>query len=406
MPLSSGPPVQPLSGTSTNRVAIVKPQPIYLNGFSSARRCATRPDARRGSKFDAEFDATTLLFDCFTIDEPNRILLIGPALFNLAGALADMRIEARPSCHVCAYRIRSFDRQVQVFVEAPTGTRNLHISCGLGAFDVSVGPDLTHMFAGCRVIFTLSRNNALLWIQDWIRFNRDIHGANAVLIYDNASTDYESSELLESIRGVHGIGPVCVVEWPFTYGPQGPPWDSDFCQLGAWEHARRRFLANARSVMNSDIDELVLSRSGYSIFERTERGFTGIVRYAGRWVVGVEGKTKVRALGTLPRHRDFDTTLRPQWERSGRLRWHDRDRCPPKWTLVPARCPDDAQWAAHTVIGWWPAKLISVTVSYRHFREIGSDWKYNRLWVEPPDPTRHKDDAPLRAALARVDWER
>jgi hypothetical protein len=75
------------------------------------------------------------------------------------------------------------------------------------------------------------------------------------------------------------------MEWPFKYGPQGANswdhWDSDFCQLGAWEHARWRFLQNARSAMNSDIDELVLSKSGQSVFEAAEHHGPGSSDIAG-----------------------------------------------------------------------------------------------------------------------------
>src|SRR5665213_36842 len=71
---------------------------------------------------------------------------------------------------------------------------------------------------------------------------------------------------------------------PFKYGPQSTLaqglWDSDFYQLGAWEHARWRFLTQARSAMNTDIDELVVSARGRSVFEAAERSLFGIARYA------------------------------------------------------------------------------------------------------------------------------
>jgi hypothetical protein len=255
------------------------------------------------------------------------------------------------------------------------------------------------------VIFTLSKDNEIDWICDWVRFNRDVHGADAVLIYDNESRRYTTGELLDAVRSIGGIAAAAVVRWPFRYGPQGTLakglWDSDFCQLGAWEHARRRFLANARSVMNSDIDELVLCE-GRSVFAKTERSALGIARYSGRWVIGTGEPTA----DALPRHRDFDVMLRPQMQRGRFLLKRDAVSCFPKWTLVPRRCPDRSQWKVHTVGGWLSARLKTPGVSFRHFREIGGNWKYDRKAREAFDPARHVREEALARAFDRVDWSR
>jgi hypothetical protein len=256
------------------------------------------------------------------------------------------------------------------------------------------------------VIFTLSKDNEIAWIRDWVRFNLDIHGADAVLIYDNASSRYTTGELLEAVRSIKGIAEAAVVHWPFRYGPQGTLarglWDSDFCQLGAWEHARRRFLANARSVMNSDIDELVLCDDGGSIFDKAERSAFGIARYGGRWVVSTD-ESEARA---LPRHRDFDIMLRPQMQRTRFFLKRDAVACFPKWTLVPRRCPDRTQWKVHTIGGWLPARLKTRGAAFRHFREIGGNWKYDRKTRESFDPARHVRDDALARAFDQVDWTR
>ena len=43
--------------------------------------------------------------------------------------------------------------------------------------------------------------------------------------------------------------------------------------------------------------------------------------------------------------------------------------------------------------------------SFRHFREIGSNWKYQRTNRVPFDPQVHKTDQALMEAFQRVDWE-
>jgi hypothetical protein len=70
----------------------------------------------------------------------------------------------------------------------------------LGSFTFSVSPNESDMFRDRRVIFTMSKDNPIEWILDWVRFNRDIHGADAVLIYDNGSSAYDSATLSAALR--------------------------------------------------------------------------------------------------------------------------------------------------------------------------------------------------------------
>ena len=386
--------------------AILSPDPVLLPLFTSLRRQPTRPVPLRDERFDEQFDATTLFFDAFRYEHSGRIVLLGPPLFNLAPAFAAMEAVALPSRTRCPFTIRQLDRHMQIWLDTPRGTERLRFSGMLGEFEVAIAAAAVSGFRGRRVLFTLSKDNDIEWICDWIRFNRDIHAADAVLIYDNDSSRYTDGELLDAVRRVDGIAEAAIVRWPFRYGPQGTLakglWDSDFCQLGAWEHARRRFLANARSVMNSDIDELVLCEDGGSIFDKAERSAFGIARYGGRWVIGTD-ETKA---GVLPRHRDFDVMLRPQMQRTRFLLKRDAVACFPKWTLVPRRCPDRTQWKVHTIGGWLPARLRTAGVSFRHFREIGGNWKYDRKLREPFDPYRHVRDEALARAYDKVDWSR
>jgi hypothetical protein len=154
--------------------------------------------------------------------------------------------------------------------------------------------------------------------------------------------------------------------------------------------------------MTSDNDELVVCDDGDSIFAKAERSVFGIARYSGRWVVATEDARG----GALPRHQDFDVTLRPQMQRTGFLLTRDTTLCFPKWTLVPRRCPDRTQWKVHTIGGWLPARLKTAGVGFRHFREIGGNWKYERKVREAFDPVRHVRDEALRRAFDRVDWSR
>jgi hypothetical protein len=380
---------------------------VLLSDFADARREPTRPLEFRGDNFDRQFDNTTLFYDAVDI-EGSRVVLFAPPFFNLADSLsrtAFFRGQER-----CEAEIKHFDRHAQVWLKASTQHGGIRASGPLGDFALSVSPNELEIFRDRRVIFTMSKDNPIEWILDWVRFNRDVHGADAILIYDNASTAYDASTLSAALKSIPGIERSVVVEWPFKYGPQGPNswdyWDSDFCQLGAWEHARWRFLQGARSAMNSDIDELVLSKTGRSVFEAAEQSVSGFVRYRGRWIVGVNDDAGSNVAENLPRHRDFSILMPPDYKFSWARGRRDMNRCLPKWTVVPNKCPSHVQWHVHSIASWLPSYFpCSRDFSFRHFREIGSNWKYQRTSRVAFDPSIHKTDELLRTTCARVNWD-
>ncbi len=325
---------------------LVRPEPALLSAFGGGKRLATRPLYARDANFDDAFDDDTLFFDAFREASGDKIVLVGPALFNVADGLKAMRARALPSGQSCRFSILELDRHTRVVVDAPAGAKALAFEGPLGAFEVVVQENFAAAFTGTRLLFTKSKNNAIEWILDWIRFHRDLHGVDAALIYDNNSTDYDSETLLDALRGVSGLKSAFVVQWPFKFGPQGAFegfWDSDFCEYGALEHARWRFAPYAQGAMNADIDELLVSVNGQSIFDALARSRLGVMRYPGHWVVGVEGDPCLPP-EQLRRHVDYHIALKPEYARRFGLFAYDRLRCPPKWTVAPARCPPRAQW--------------------------------------------------------------
>jgi hypothetical protein len=383
---------------------VCRTNPVLLPDFTAARREPTRPPEFRGESFASQFDDTTLFYDAVDIGN-SEVALFAPPFFNLAPKLAATRFNAAAA--PCEVEIRSYDRHAQVWLRRPQAGE-LRGSGPLGDFTVPFSPNERNVFQGRRVIFTMSKDNPIAWILDWARFNRDVHGADAVLIYDNGSSAYDSATLSAALASVPGIERSVVVEWPYKYGPQGSNswdhWDSDFCQLGAWEHARWRFLQDACAVMNADIDELVLSKDGTSVFAAAERSRFGLVRYYGRWIVGVD-RGGSPAADALPRHRDFDIYMPPEYGFSWRAGRRDMNRCQPKWTLAPRKCPPRVQWHVHSIASWWPSYLpCSRNFSFAHFREIGSNWKYQRTSRVAFDPQIHKTNELLRSTFRQVNW--
>jgi hypothetical protein len=232
-----------------------------------------------------------------------------------------------------------------------------------------------------------------------VRFYRAEHGADGVLIYDNGSTLYPPAQLQAGLRAAFSDMVVHVVSWPFAYGPQGgqagavngreAPWDSDYCQTGSLQHARLRLLRQARSVLNVDIDELVLGPGGDTVFEATERSPGGFIKFSGQWI---SAATPGVVTAQTSRHADFVYRDR----REVRV-------CPPKWCVVPGRHdPFRTSWSVHNLFGSRHNRRIDDRFTYRHMTAISNSWKEDRRIAERFDAADYGEDTALRDAFARA----
>lgn len=355
-----------------------------------------RPLQLRNPAYAGQFDWDTLFYDVYRAGR--HVVFQGPPLLNLRD-----KVEQSPWL---ASRLRGLfprarmierNRGCEYWVREESDT--IVLDSPLGLHEIRVQPNLSHRFAGRRVLHTLSRNNDIVWILDWVRFHVAVHGADGVLIYDNASTDYSSDDLRTALAEAFPALAVAVIDWPFRYGPQGgmagavggreTPWDSDFCQTGSLQHARFRFLGQARSVLNADIDELVLSDRGRSIFEVTERARGGFVKFAGHWISATTPHGVAPGCGG---HGDF-------WLRDAL----ETDTCPPKWCVVPGRTSTARHcWSVHNLFGARRNRRISHEFAYRHMRGISKGWKEARWDATSYDPARFTPDLALRAAFDKA----
>jgi hypothetical protein len=262
------------------------------------------------------------------------------------------------------------------------------------------------VFDGQRVIFTHTKNNRLQWLQDWARFNRDIHGATGVLVYDNGSTEYTAADVLRALSAIDGLERIVVMSWPFKFGPQGDRfgrhWESFYFQVGFLENARHRFLTRARSVITSDVDEFVITGTGQSIFERVESAPFGVLNYHGTWILDAIGTATTTE--DARRHRDYELRLNPRPVRRFGLLKVDANRCAAKYAVVPARCPERALWDTHRIRNWIPGLLPATDILFRHFRPISTNWKYDRDRTEHGMDDVQRDEAWI-TARARVRWD-
>jgi hypothetical protein len=367
-----------------------------IDPASGLGRESPRPHDLRNDRYDADFDRDTLFYDCYRVGP--RVVLQGPPFFNLLRPLlASAPLAGEMRRWFGRPRLVTRDKRGEVWLRS--GADRLTLAGPIGTYDLAIGADLSHLFAGRRVILTLSKDNAPRWIHDWVRFYRAEHQADAALIYDNGSSAYTAAELQAGLRAAFPDMVIHVVDWPFRYGAQGglagavdgreAPWDSDFCQTGSFQHARLRLLRQAKSVLNVDIDELVLSATGGSIFAATERSRAGFIKFAGHWI---SSASPGPVTPETSRHADF----------THRDRREDRT-CPPKWCLVPARDdPFRITWSVHNLFGSRHNRRIDPAFSYRHMSAISTGWKEDRTITGGVHPEHHVADSALADSFVRA----
>ncbi|MCL6250415.1 hypothetical protein M3P36_05040 [Altererythrobacter sp. KTW20L] len=374
--------------------AMISLSSVTLDPAGGIRREPPRPADLRNASYAERFDWDTLFYDVYRAGK--HVVFQGPPLLNLLEPLKASTPFAR-ALGFPRFAARHIGHKKRGEIWLRSDADHIAIDGPLGRYEIEVQPDMAPLFAGRRVITTLSQNNDLRWIADWVRFYVRIHGADGVVVYDNASSAYPLVELQATLdEAAGGRFPALAVSWPFPYGPQGgmagavngmeTDWDSDFCQTGSLQHARHRFLRRARSVLNVDVDELVLGTTGQSVFEATELARSGFTKFPGLWI-GTHAMPPV-ARETC-RHADFVIRDEPE----------DLS-CPPKWCLVPGRADRlSDSWSVHNLFGAKANRALSADFSYRHMRGITNSWKEDRWAASESAPEASLRDHALEAAF-------
>lgn len=380
---------------------IFAPQAFLIPETSPARRIPLSSDVQEGRLHFvySDYDYRTLIYDCAVSGEGRQVILFAPQLNNLTEYLEKALFVALPSVQKCAYAIKHCESHAQISVDTPAGTTQLHFVCPLGGTSFKLEGGDADFFKGRRVVVTQAKNEEPVWLRDWITYYQRVHGADAALIFDNGSDRYTVEDLQAALSGIPGIARLGIVSWPFPIGTHPPLGQSGiseyYCQYGALETAHWRFLPLANSVLNCDLDELVLpvqsgEKESLGIFEAVEREPDGLIMSTGLWSTLVTDPALQPTVDAGLRHRDFRVTEKVL----------KRTEMGPKWAVVPAKWP--SQWLVHFVhplIGW--DRMPNARATHRHCRQL-TTWNPDRRIAVPFDPERHFIDEDLIGALAHL----
>lgn len=374
--------------------AIVVPDAHRLSDSSPiGLRDRVRPPEHQQPDYDADYDFRTLWYDIFPISGGKMVMLQAPPAVNLSRWFAGLEVKTRkgPALKVGTVPM---DRNLAVLVDARGASVSELTFAGPGMTVVTrVAPSHTSWFRGRRVLLTKSQDNPLEWIRDWAQFYVTRHRADAVLLYDHGSTRYSREQLLETLASVPGLQTAVVVDWDFPFGPNGHAsklWDSDFCQYGILEHAKWRFLSEARCVLNCDIDELALAPAGKTVFEICELCPSGYLQIPAFWAYW-HNERKLDIAGT-GRVRHADHRLRKKGGEAP---------CFNKWAVCPARLGPAAQWAVHAVYQTQPFGINGMSLRHCHSLTRLS-YKSARASGLIADPAAYERDDPFCSALDAV----
>jgi Glycosyl transferase family 2 len=298
--------------------------------------------------FDEMFDWHNMWYDGVRISDTSAVF-VGPPLYGCAQYIKQHCTFNNGDGSPINFEVREYDR---VSCTILTSDCIDHDSVFLHNHDKNTVTELllnscSSFFDGCKVMVTQQTNSPIEWITQWIQYHHFIHGIEGFLIYDNNSTQYTTEELFKTISR-SGVK-IKVVSWPFTYGPKGSnstPWDSDFAQYCMLEHAKQRYLRNARLVMHNDVDELVVTPHGSidDIMLHLHHSSTPCFQYSGRWIEPYDVGSRQSMDSTPLKLRRYDSCYAV--DSTGRL--HADNGCGTKWMLIPELCINK-QWRVHSI---------------------------------------------------------
>lgn len=340
-------------------------------------RTPVRPIELQVCNFENRFDYKTVWNDAVQVKHDN-VFLIGPPLYQALNWFKDNCYFEDQNNRRLQWIHNDYDRMGITVVNTNNWINYIWLVSPHGRYKILVNPISTE-FAGKNVLMSISQNNPYTWIRQWIDYHYTVHGIDAVLIYDNGSSMYTVDELYAAIKRDDII--IKVVDYNVPGGPMGSgpwewngkkgeslPWDSDFPAYVLFEHAKRKYLHCARTVINSAPDELLVINNKITfqdVAAHVETSQYSSLLYDGPWVEPIDSISHVVAKN-IP----FD-------DRKFANYWHTTTNIHAgvgtKWLLCPYRNMN-YQWHLHRT----DTMIKTNSVTYGHYLAMNNNWYWVR----------------------------
>ncbi|MGS4945581.1 hypothetical protein ACVDG3_08890 [Meridianimarinicoccus sp. RP-17] len=361
---------------STPRVTVEPLAGMELPADSPILRDHVVDPPHRTPDYLAKYDRRTLVYDVQHDAARDRITLVAPRLLNLWPLLRDgLRIGDRPARGL---RRRVFPKCEILTLPARGDPVSVALPDGrvLSARPRRIDPT---PFRGTNAIVTMSRDNPLDWIADWLRFYVRAHSADGVLFIDNGSTAYAPERLADTIAAVSGLRRAAILTAPRAYGPliagQHARIKPNFLKSAMLNMARVGPLAQARAVLNADVDELVQGPPGASLFDAAQRAWHGTLNIGGTFAFpapGTDDPAPQRAhvwQAEPPRISTRKWAARPGGLLS-RMGWFVHQVGGEPFRLVPESRHFRLVHCAAANLNWFRGKDSAVAAALRHDRAL------------------------------------
>ncbi len=326
----------------------------------------------RPEKFFTGFEQKIVFYDCFWHADGKRVLLVGPPPRNLLPPLkrAHYSTDNSQNALTASFHITQ-SVMILELTDVMEGARSIKISAPEIDFELEIQPNYSQILADKRVMFTISKDNNLEWISAWAEYYQHFHGVDALVLVDNGSTKTTLDSLASALEKTK-IEHIFILSMPHKFGEIdysvlfNPFW-ANFLQNCINSIVLRRFAANAQGLLNCDLDELAVHKSGSSLFSALEQTPGGLLTMRGVWIESYAERTD------FGDHRDFKYRLIDEKSHTCKAR---------KWVLDPKR-----QWVDNlNVHPYWHwiegrprgAKTTDPNAFFWHFKGINNNWKVKR----------------------------
>lgn len=367
----------------TDTVITRVPGMVIPESLGLRREAPPRVEAPTDAFWD-HYDGTTLFYIAMHDAATDRLQVFAPPLLNFAPVVrrAEFFIDGRKLAPPRVIHAEKFDRLV--FDKAPMGATLTMAVNGVEGVMPVLACDPAR-FVGRRVIYTMSKNNDLAWIRDWMVWYQRKHKADAVLFVDNDSTLYSPDALAETLGAVEGYKSVALAQIPFRYGPDFATARrasyAQFLQTAFMNAFWMLSMRYAHAMLNVDVDELIVSARNEAIFDAVETARHGIVMATGHWRYPPPGTSPVR-------HLDHTLAL------------PDDPPCAPKYCLRANSLAARQQLKVHGVKNFKRVPFVSrKDFTFLHCRNVSS----SRIHERPHgDYAAMIEDSAAQTRLAQV----